>query len=545
MGLLDEILVKLDALPPAQLAALVEKRKADPRLWLPNPGGQTLALQTLADELFYGGQPGGGKSALLIGAAITEHQNSIVFRREFPQIKGLVDEVQRVLGTRDGYNSQEKLWRLPVPGNRTLEFGSVPHENDKESYQGRAHDLKGFDEITHFTRSQYRYLTIWLRSTNAKQRCRIIATGNPPTSPEGMWVVDHWRPWLDETYHDPAKPGELRWAVPMGEGEEHADKELFFRTVEEAVAHVATFKNPPRDPITGEILKPRSRTFIPGELSENAALARTGYGAVLAYAGKEYSDLTSGKFRSELEDDPWQVIPTRWIKEAQDRWKPRPPDGVPMVAIAADVAQGGSDNTTISWRHDCWFAPLVVIPGVKTPNPSDVSAQVVLHRRNGAVIVIDVGGGYGGGVVERLRVDNSLPVTAFNGAHAGMGRTKDRMHAFFNKRAMAWWRFREALDPDQPGGSAICLPNDPALRADLAAPRYQITPRGILLEEKAEIKKRIGRSPDRGDAVVMVWSEGQTALRRQLQGALPGGGSSVDRPKFANVGYAAFKRRNR
>lgn len=538
MALLDEILHRLDVMPAEDRAALKKEMQREARVWTPNPGGQTQALLTQADELFFGGQPGGGKSSLIIGAAVTEHTNSIVFRREFPQIKGLVDEAQRILGTRDGYNAQEKIWRLPG-GKRTLEFGSVPHENDKESYQGRAHDLKCFDEITHFSRSQYLYLTLWLRSTDEKQRCRIIATGNPPTTPEGMWVVTHWAPWLDETYHDPAKPGELRWAVPMEEG---SDKEIFFRSAAEAVAHVAKFANPPRDVATGEITPPRSRTFIPGELSENIDLARTGYGATLAYAGSQYADLASGRFRSSLSDDEFQVVPTAWVLEAQKRWTPRPPAGVPMVALAADVAQGGSDQTVLAFRHDCWYAPLVVVPGAQTPTPSSVAAQIVLHRRNGAAVVVDVGGGYGGGVVERLQTDNQIRAVAFNGANAGVGRTKDRTLAFANKRAEAWWRFREALDPDQAGGSPIMLPEDPALRADLAAPRFSVGPRGIQLEAKDEIKKRIGRSPDRGDAVVMAWSEAQLALRRGLGGGAQGaiGG---ERPKVATVGYAHMKRR--
>ena len=66
-----------------------------------------------------------------------------------------------------------------------------------------------------------------------------------------------------------------------------------------------------------------------------------------------------------------------------------------------------------------------------------------------------------------------------------------------------------SIGPDQPGGSPIALPNDPAIRADLAAPRFKDTPRGLLLEEKAEITKRLGRSPDAGDAIVLAWSEGQ------------------------------------
>jgi hypothetical protein len=62
------------------------------------------------------------------------------------------------------------------------------------------------------------------------------------------------------------------------------------------------------------------------------------------------------------------------------------------------------------------------------------------------------------------------------------------------------------------------LPPGASLRADLTAPRFEITPNGLLIEDKADIVKRIGRSPDEGDAVVISWSEGQEALGRGLSG---------------------------
>lgn len=538
LSLLDEIIAKLDVMPPESLDAIrAAYAKAAP-LWVANVGGQMIAADSLADEMFFGGQPGGGKSALLIGLAITQHTNSIVFRREFPQVKGLEDEAERILGSRNGYNASTHIWRIPGTV-RTLEFGSVPHENDKRKYQGRAHDLKGFDEITAFTRSQYRYLTLWLRSAVPGQRCRVIATGNPPDSPEGLWVIQHWAPWLDETYHDPALPGELRWAVPKADD---SDDDLFFRTVEEAIGHLETLANPPRDQ-DGKIIPPRSRTFIPGKLDENPDLMRSGYSAVLAGASKDMRKLASGKFESILEDHPMQVIPTAWIMAAQKRWVSTPPKGVPMVAMGVDVAQGGADQTCLAWRHDWWYAPLVTVPGTSTPNPSDTAALVVKYRRDAAAIVVDCGGGYGGGVVEFLE-QNEIACLRYKGSNTAAGRTKDRSHAFANKRAETWWRFREALDPDQIGGSPIALPDDPAIRSDLASTRYETTARGILLEDKDEIKKRLGRSPDKADAIVMSWSEGSNALRRHLSG--PGStrrGDHSTRPAFANVGYSNLKRR--
>lgn len=527
----------LERWPEDKLLALQQTLLKSRPLWVPNPGAQTMARENLADELFMGGEPGGGKSSLAIGLAVTEHQRSIIFRREFPQVKGLEDEAARILGTRTGYNASTHVWRIP-DSKRLLEFGSVPHEKDKEKYQGRPRDYFAFDEITHFSRSQYRYLTLWLRSPDPKQRTRILATGNPPQTSEGLWVIEHWAPWLDETYHDPAMPGELRWAAPA---DDDSDRELFFRSLAEALAHIATLKNPPRDH-EGNIYPPRSRTFIPSVMSENPDYVRTGYGGVLAYASKQDRDLAKGKFKSTLQDDARQVIPTEWIMAAQQRWKDRggkPPPGIPMVAVAVDVAKGGADQTVLAPRHDWWFAPLIAVPGVETKLDSDVVALLVRHRRDGAAIIVDVGGGYGGGVVERLKTDNKTDSLPFNGASAGVGRSKCRMYAFYNKRAEAWWRFREALDPDQPGGSPIELPDDPALRADLAAPRFDPTPRGILVEDKDAIKKRILRSPDRGDAVVMAWSEGNAAIRRGLGGS---GGGAWKRPEN-KLGHATKKTR--
>src|SRR6476661_8501015 len=66
---------------------------------------------------------------------------------------------------------------------------------------------------------------------------------------------------------------------------------------------------------------------------------------------------------------------------------------------------------------------------------------------------------------------------------AQMNRRKRRRmasSAFANKRAEVWWKFREALDPDQPDGSAIALPPDPELRADLCSPTWKLGADGPL-----------------------------------------------------------------
>jgi hypothetical protein len=133
--------------------------------------------------------------------------------------------------------------------------------------------------------------------------------------------------------------------------------------------------------------------------------------------------------------------------------------------------------------------------------------------------------------------DNGIVAVGFNGARGSIAKTRDGQLSFANKRAEAWWKFREALDPDQEFGSAISLPPDASIKSDLAAPRWELTPRGIKIEDKDEIRRRLGRSPDDGDAIVMCLSEGARAAARQMREQ-----RRPPRPERANVGYADVKR---
>jgi hypothetical protein len=80
---------------------------------------------------------------------------------------------------------------------------------------------------------------------------------------------------------------------------------------------------------------------------------------------------------------------------------------------------------------------------------------------------------------------------------------------FQNTRSAAIWRLREALDPAQPGGSQIALPDSPEMVADLTGPTYRIENHTIKVESKEKVCERLGRSTDRGDAVIMAWFKGK------------------------------------
>jgi hypothetical protein len=68
-------------------------------------------------------------------------------------------------------------------------------------------------------------------------------------------------------------------------------------------------------------------------------------------------------------------------------------------------------------------------------------------------------------------------MVAFNGVNPSAATTREGRLRFYNKRAEGWWRFREELDADQEFGSVIALPPDASIKADLAAPRWELTAR--------------------------------------------------------------------
>lgn len=493
-GLLDELLAKLDSLPPEKRKA-VEKEALDATknlVWVPNPGPQYEAYTSLADETGYGGEAGGGKSDLIMGMAVSVHKRSLLLRRTNVEARKLVVRMEEMLGTRDGWNGE--TWRLP---GRLIDIGGCQLEEDKQKYKGNPHDLIAFDQLEDFSKTMFEFIIGWNRSADPTVRCRVINTFNPPTTPEGMWVLDRYAAWLDPRYPRPAKDGELRWFT---RGENGEDLEV---------------DGPGPHMIGGEPVMAKSRTFIRARLSDNPDLNDTNYGATLAALPMEMRDAyRSGKFEASLRDRPFQAIPLMWIREAQARWTPKPPNGVPMCAIGVDASGGGADPMVLAIRHDGWFAPMVEIPAKEIP-PERAGAFaagiVTSYRRDLAGVVVDLGGGYGGSLYEKLH-ENQIDVVGFKGAEGSVRRTADKLLGFKNKRTEAYWRFREALDPDQPGGSPIMLPDDRHLVADLTAPTFSAPGKIIELEKKEDVAERLGRSPDRGDAIVMAWSYGPTYI---------------------------------
>jgi len=448
-----------------------------------------------ADELLYGGAAGGGKTDLLLGLSLTQHRSSVIFRRELAQMKGaegIISRSEEIVGNAGKLNRSDWVWR-GLPGGRSVEFAGVPHEHSKNRYKGRPHDLKAFDELTEFTRSQYRFLIIWNRTSIKDQRCRVVATTNPPVTEDESWVIDEWAPWLDPEYPEPAEPGELRYYTYKGD-------------------QLVWFSEPGPVEIDGEMRDLKSRTFIPASLDDNPYLLETGYDKVLDALPEELREaFKKGDFKRGLAANPLQVIPTAWVKAAQERWKKLKEEdfepGVPMTQMGVDPSRGGRDSTVIVPRYGDYVPEIIEYPGKAVPDGNTAAAYMIAHHKDNAMAVVDVIG-YGSSAYDIAK--DSIPCYPFNASEGSERRDKSGKFKFVNKRAEAYWKLREMLDPKS--DYEIALPDDNKLRQELCAPNFKVVKSGIQIESKDSIKDKIGRSPDRADGVVYAFYEANTWL---------------------------------
>lgn len=496
--LLDDLLGRLNQLPAKAKEQVVRDALAATKhlKWIPNPGPQTGGYFSDADILLFGGNPGGGKTALEIGLALNSHDRSLICRKAFTDLEAVIENAKELVGDESGFiGGMRPRYRKPDGG--VIHFVGL---GDKlGGKQGWPHDLICVDEAAQCSEKEVRMLLGWLRTNKPGQRCRMVLGSNPPLDSTGDWLITFFAPWLDDRHPNPAMPGELRYFLPDASGD---------------------YRECGKDDTTeiqGVTIHAQSRTYIPSKFTDNPYYSAEDYAKSLAGLPKEWREiLISGNFMLSRQDQANQVIPTAWVKAAQERWTEKPVHNVPMCAMGVDCSGGGQDPMVTAPRYDGWYAPLIKTEGKDIPAEragAHCAGIVLSHRKHGAKIIVDMGGGYGGPLYEKLCENIGVgDVTAYKGAEGSTLRTKDRKLGFTNRRSQAIWQFREALDPEQEGGSPIALPPDPELTSDLTAPTFKPVPRGIQVESKESVCARLGRSTNKGDAVVMAWYDGARAM---------------------------------
>ena len=137
-------------------------------------------------EAFYGGSVGGGKSDALLMASLqyvdTPGYAAFLFRRTYTDLSlpgALMDRAIAWLSPTDArWSDKNKTWMFPT--GATLTFGYLENEQDKYRYQSSEAQFIGFDELTQFTESQYRYLFSRLRRLKGHNvPLRMRSASNP------------------------------------------------------------------------------------------------------------------------------------------------------------------------------------------------------------------------------------------------------------------------------------------------------------------------------------------------------------------------------
>lgn len=503
MSSVEDLLSLYNTLPKEKQLEMEQNTEAILRglRWIPNEGPQTAAYLSLADEVLYGGAAGGGKSDLLLGTAFNEHGRSAIFRAAFRDIRGLEQRAIDIVGNDIGYNHGEKMWQL---AGKVIEFGALEKVGSEKGWQGRPHDLIAYDEAAQIAKAKIVFINGWLRSEHGGQRKRILYGSNPPLRGEGDWLIVWFAPWLDPLFSSPAKPGELRWFVNDKDGDP------------------VWVSGPGRyDRGDGQMSDAMSRTFIPALLVDNPYLRDTGYRRQVENLPEPMrSALLLGDFLAAREDHAWQIIPAAWIAAAQRRWRE---DGRKdrMLSMGVDMAQGGKARLAVARLHSpAWFDKVLTTPGKDVTDAPTTAGHILPHQRNAAIIGIDMTGGWGGGIAEFLRT-SEVDAQGVVFSHSSGGIAKDSGLPFFNLRSELYWRFREALDPNNV--DPVSLPPGKGLAAELAAARWRMRGKFILVEEKDDIIERLnGASPDEAEAVLIAWHLRAAGLAKQLMGGKQG-----------------------
>ncbi len=492
-SLLSTLISRLDSLAPDEIRELREKLK--PHLpWTSLPGAQAVACNNPADELFFGGKAGAGKSDLLIGLGLTRHRKTLFLRREATQLQEATSRARELLRPGDRWRGSGYGGLLTTSDGRTIEFAGCKDEKDKQKYKGRSHDLKAWDEVVDFPESVYLFVNGWNRTTTPYQRCRVVAASNPPTTAEGEWVIKRWRAWLDPKAGNRAGPAELRYYTTIdGTEQEFPD------------ATPVAFK--------GKTYTPRSRSFIPGEMLD--VLVATGYQNTLATLPEPLRSIyLEGDFGASRQDDRWQLIPSRWVDAAVQRWAERMRSPGPVVAVGVDPSMGGQDVAAVAPRHGnadpakgATVGRLVRKPGREIHEGKDL-VPLILNAGGGVKGVrtnVDAIG-IGKTVVDTAKLLSLVGVEAVIVSNAtGWRDPRIPTLKFLNVRAAMMWHVRTLLDPEGgPPETRLAIPPDAELKADLTAPRYAMGAGGLKVESKDDIRERIGRSTDAGDAVALA-----------------------------------------
>ena len=171
----------------------------------PQVGPQTDLLACPAQEIFYGGARGGGKSHGVLLDWVQHYLQhpqwamGIIFRRTYPELENIIDKCLEMFPAFGGhYIYTRKTWIFP--GGASLKLRHLERDSDATRYQGHEYTWVGVDEAGSWpTPSPLWKIKATLRSPHGVPT-RMVLTGNPGGAGQ---------PWLKDRYITGYKPYQL------------------------------------------------------------------------------------------------------------------------------------------------------------------------------------------------------------------------------------------------------------------------------------------------------------------------------------------------
>lgn len=306
------------------------------------PGGQENALMTEADIAIVGGNRGGGKTIVLLCAALEDienpHFNALIVRKERDDLVDIINKSRWLYREFGEYRSAKDSmrWDLHMGGSVNFSFHSDNVNDFCDRFQGREYPYIGIDEITQIHYLKFKYLQTCNRNSKGI-RCRMIGTCNPDPD---SWVARFIDWWIGEDgFPIKERNGVLRYCFMNGDDPSDI---IWGDTPEECyenARHIIDTILTKGENWRNYIL---SATFIRAELDDNKRLMETDpkYKAKLAGQSEEQRqrDLQGNwRFKSAGDDlIKWQHMEDFYAND------PQMEDNVRRVSC--DVAFTGGDN---------------------------------------------------------------------------------------------------------------------------------------------------------------------------------------------------------
>ncbi|MFB6955455.1 hypothetical protein ACFCYB_00105 [Streptomyces sp. NPDC056309] len=207
-----------------------------------------------------------------------------------------------------------------------------------------------------------------------------------------------------------------------------------------------------------------------------------------------------GEFPSDADDGVVRLSAIRACAQPRDA---APEQGGP-VELGVDLGAGG-DETCIRERR----GPLV---GREWRTREKDSAKVVAKileaiRETGASAVKVDSIGIGWGVVGSLREKREQGLHTADILGVNVSEKSTKPERFARLRSQIWWEIGRQLSEDGAWDLSQLDEDDrERLVTQLTAPKYALDSSGrIVVEPKEDTKKRIGRSPDNADALLLAF----------------------------------------